>query len=70
MKKTIFAGLLAALGAFAGVALNGTPPKAAEEVRCRVNAEALVRDLLAISPRTLLRLQAEGYVDGLLEPKP
>jgi hypothetical protein len=35
-----------------------------------VNAEALVRDLLAISPRTLLRLQTEDYVDRLLEPKP
>ncbi|MET8524109.1 hypothetical protein [Nocardioides sp. NPDC004968] len=49
MKKTIAIGMLAALGAFAGVLVNGSRLQAADEIRCRVNAEALMRDLAALS---------------------
>lgn len=49
MRKAIVVGLLAGLGAFAGVLANGSRSVAADEIRCRVNAEALVQDLAALS---------------------
>ncbi|CAN7336895.1 hypothetical protein LJR090_002557 [Bosea sp. LjRoot90] len=49
MRKTIVIGLLAAIGAFAGVLVNGSRTNAAEEIRCRVNAEALLSDLAALN---------------------
>lgn len=49
MTKTLLIGLLAAAGAFAGITFNGASPRADEEVRCRVNAEALLSDLAKLS---------------------
>lgn len=66
MKKTIAIGMLAALGAFAGVVVNGSRLQAADEIRCRVNAEALMRDLSALSQTN--PLDAEGIMK-LLAPK-
>ena len=50
MKKVIQAGLIALAGIGVGVTLGGrNESRAAEEVRCRVNAEALVADLAKLS---------------------
>lgn len=67
MKKTIAIGMLAALGAFAGVVVNGSRLQAADEIRCRVNAEALLQDIAALS--LAKPLDAEG-IRKLLAPKP
>lgn len=67
MKKTIAIGMLAALGAFAGVVVNGSRLQAADEIRCRVNAEALMRDLTALSQTN--SLDAE-LIKKYLAPKP
>ncbi len=48
MQKTILVGMLAAVGAFAGVVAVGSRTQAADEIRCRVNAEALIADLAAL----------------------
>lgn len=49
MKKAIVVGLLAGLGAFAGVISNGSRSVAADEIRCRVNAEALLSDIAKLN---------------------
>lgn len=66
MRKTIAIGLLAALGAFAGVVVNGSRLQAADEIRCRVNAEALMSDLSALSHSK--PLNADG-IRKLLNPQ-
>lgn len=66
MKKTIAIGLLAAVGAFAGVVVNGSRPQAADEIRCRVNAEALLRDIADLNAR---HFNADD-IKKLLAPKP
>lgn len=48
MQQTILVGVLAAAGAFAGMIFTGSRPEAAEEIRCRVNAEAFLNDLSAL----------------------
>lgn len=66
MKKAIAIGLLTGLGAFAGVFAIGSRTQAADEIRCRVNAEALMRDLTALSQAN--PLDAED-IKKLLAPK-
>lgn len=56
MQKAIVIGLLTGLGAFAGAMVTVPALKAADEVRCRVNAEALVRDLAALNSTEINRL--------------
>jgi lipid-binding SYLF domain-containing protein len=68
MKKTIAIGMLAALGAFAGVLVNGSRLQAADEIRCRVNAEALMRDLAALGLAN--PLDADAIKNLLKRPNP
>ncbi len=67
MKKTLLIGLMAAIGAFAGVVVVGSRLQAAEEVRCRVNVEAMLKDLIALNRAP--DVDAE-FVRKLLQPKP
>ncbi|HEV2552712.1 MAG TPA: hypothetical protein VGV17_02995 [Bosea sp. (in: a-proteobacteria)] len=64
MKKTILVASCLAVGLAAGVMLGGAS-RAADEVRCRVNVEALVSDLAKLNRP----LDADGIKD-LLKPKP
>ncbi len=67
MQKTILIGMLAATGAFAGVLVNGTRLNAADEVRCRVDVEAFVRDVMALK-----KAQPDidsDFVKQLMQPK-
>lgn len=66
MRRTMLIGAIAATGAFAGALFVGQRLQAADEIRCRVNAEALIKDLAALRP--------PGEVDRetlkkLLQPK-
>lgn len=67
MRKTILIGMLAAVGAFAGVIAIDARSQAADEIRCRVNAEAFLRDVAEISKAQ--PVDAEG-IRKLLAPKP
>lgn len=67
MQKTILIGALAAVGAFTGVAFNGSRGEAADEIRCRVNVEAFLKDF-----GTLKAGQPEidkDFVNKLLQSK-
>jgi len=67
MQKAIVVGVLTALGAFAGILVNGSRLNAADEVRCRVDVEAFVRDVVALK-----KAQPDidsDFVKQLLQPK-
>ena len=50
MGKTILVGISAGFAAFAGaMIIAGNPLQAADEIRCRVNAEALLADIAKLS---------------------
>ena len=66
MRKTILIGALAAVGAFAGTIVVGPRLQAADEIRCRVNAEALVRDIAELHARNF----GADEIQKLLKPKP
>lgn len=68
MQRTIQIGLLAAAGAFAGVLAIGVSSQAADEVRCRVNVEALVKDFVALEKSQ--REIDKDFINKLLQPKP
>lgn len=62
MKKLVQAGVIAAAGIGIGMALSGRiESRAADEIRCRVNAEALIKDIAA------LRSADANTVDQLLK---
>jgi len=67
MQKTILIGVLAAAGAFAGAIFIGARSQAADEVRCRVNVEALVQDMAALD-KAQKKVDKEFLLD-LLKPK-
>lgn len=67
MQKAVVVGLLAAVGAFAGILVNGQHSTAAEEIRCRVNVDALVQDIAALRQK---KKDAEAEtLRKLLQPK-
>lgn len=66
MKKTLLIGALAALGAFTGTLVLGSRLQAADEIRCRVNAEALMRDIAALQSKAI----GPEDIQRLLKPKP
>lgn len=66
MRKTIAVGALAAIGAFAGTIVIGPRLQAADEIRCRVNAEALLRDVAALQSKPI----GPDDIQKLLKPKP
>lgn len=68
MRNTILVGLMAAVGAFAGVIAIGSRTEAADEVRCRVNVEALVQDFAALE-KAQKKIDREFLME-LLKPKP
>lgn len=67
MQKAILIGMLTAAGAFAGVFAIGARSQAADEIRCRVNAEAFVRDVAALK-NAKPDIDSE-FVKQLLQPK-
>lgn len=68
MQKTILIGMLAAVGAFAGVIAIGSRTEAADEIRCRVNVEALVQDIVALEKAQ--KKIDKDFIKDLLNPKP
>lgn len=68
MQKTILIGMLAAAGAFAGVIALGSRTEAADEIRCRVNVEALVQDIVALEKAQ--KKIDKDFIKDLLNPKP
>lgn len=67
MQKAMLIGLLAAVGAFAGVLVNATRLNAAGEVKCRVDVEAFVRDVVALK-KVPPDIDSE-FIKQLLQPK-
>ncbi len=67
MQKTIFIGMLAAAGSFAGVLAIDARSQAADEIRCRVNVEAFVRDVVALKSAKP-EIDSE-FIKQLLQPK-
>jgi hypothetical protein len=67
MIRTIVIAILAAAGAFAGMLMNGSRLNAADEIRCRVNVEALVQDITALK-QAKPDIDSE-FVKQLLQPK-
>ncbi len=50
MKKLVQAGVIAVAGIGVGMAIGGRiESQAADEIRCRVNAEAFVADMVKLS---------------------
>lgn len=50
MKKLVQAGVIAVAGIGVGMAIGGRiESQAADEIRCRVNAEALLKDIAALT---------------------
>ena len=68
MQRTVLIGMLTAAGAFAGVIAIGSRTEAADEIRCRVNVEALVQDIVALEKAQ--KKIDKDFIKDLLNPKP
>lgn len=64
MTKSIVVGLLAGIGAFGGAALFVPGLRAADEIRCRVNVEALVQDLAAVDAAKISQILSRGALQS------